>query len=258
MKGLKKDGVALVTGGSTGIGNAVVRAFANEGVRVIIADVNEKDGLATALEINNGGGEALFIKTDVSQAEQVEAMVNKIVETYGRLDYANNNAGIPEPGEPNQIKMADVPEADFDRVLQINLKGVWLCMKYEIKQMLTQGYGSIVNTSSVCGLVGSIPFITSYVTSKHGVVGLTKAAALDYAKDGIRINAVCPGGVLTPQLEYVSRNDPKDLKRRGSITPMGRLGKMDEIAAAVLWLCSDQSSYVHGYPLAVDGGYVAQ
>ncbi len=258
MKGLKKDAVALITGGSTGIGNAVAWAFINEGVKIAIADVNEKDGSATVEEMNKRGGEAIFIKTDVSNAGQVKAMVSKIVESFGRLDYANNNAGIPEPGEPNQIKMADVPEADFDNVIRVNLKGVWLCMKYEIKQMFTQGYGSIVNTSSVCGLVGSIPFITSYVTSKHGVVGLTKAAALDYAKDGIRINAVCPGGVLTPQLEYVSRNDPEDLKRRGSITPMGRLGRTEEIAAAVLWLCSEQSSYVHGYPLAVDGGYVAQ
>lgn len=258
MKGLRKDAVALVTGGSTGIGNAVAWAFVNEGVRTAIADVNEKDGMAAVEEMNKGGGEAIFIRTDVSNANQVEAMVSKILDTFGRLDYANNNAGIPEPGEPKQIKMANVSEADFDKVIRVNLKGVWLCMKYEIKQMLKQGYGSIVNTSSVCGLVGSIPFITSYVTSKHGVVGLTKAAALDYAKDGIRINAVCPGGVLTPQLEYVSKNDPEDLKRRGSITPMGRLGKTEEIADAVLWLCSDQASYVHGYPLAVDGGYVAQ
>ena len=258
MKGLKKGAVALVTGGSTGIGNAVAWAFVNEGVKTAIADVNEKDGMTTVKEMNKKGGEAIFIKTDVSDARQVKAMVSRIVHDFGRLDYANNNAGIPEPGEPRQTQLADVPEEDFDKVIRVNLKGVWLCMKYEIKQMLKQGYGSIVNTSSVCGLVGSIPFITSYVTSKHGVVGLTKAAALDYAKDGIRINAVCPGGVLTPQLEYVSRNDPEDLERRGSITPLGRLGKTEEIAAAVLWLCSDESSFVHGYPLAVDGGYVAQ
>jgi NAD(P)-dependent dehydrogenase (short-subunit alcohol dehydrogenase family) len=255
MKLFKDDEVALVTGGSTGIGQAVARAFAREGLRVAIADVNEKDGYETEKLIMGEGGKAKFFYCDVSKSKDVSNLIDEITGHFGRLDYANNNAGI---GEPKRVKLDQVDEVDFDRVIQINLKGVWLCMKYEIPVMLKQGRGAIVNTSSICGLVGSLPLLSSYVASKHGVVGLTKAAALDYAKDGIRINAVCPGSVLTPQLRKVTEKDPSEIEYQASLHPVNRLGTTDEIANAVMWLCSDASSFVHGYPLAVDGGYVAK
>ncbi len=255
MEGLKQGGVALVTGGSTGIGQAVALAFAREKVKVAIADVNVPDGEATLKQIKDSGGEAIFIRCDVSKASDVKNMIDTILNTYGSLDYANNNAGI---GETDRVKLAEVKEENFDRIIGINLKGVWLCMKYEIPAMLKQNKGAIVNTSSICGLVGSLPLLSSYVASKHAVVGLTKAAALDYATDGIRINAVCPGSVLTPQLKKVTEKDPSEIDRQASLHPLQRLGTTEEIAAAVLWLCSDQSAFVHGYPLAVDGGYVAK
>ena len=255
MEGLKPGGVALVTGGSTGIGQAVALAFAKEKVKVAIADVNIQEGENTVKQIKDTGGEAIFIRCDVSRASDVKNMIDTIVGAFGSLDYANNNAGI---GETERVKLADVKEENFDRIIGINLKGVWLCMKYEIPMMLKQSKGAIVNTSSICGLVGSLPLLSSYVASKHAVVGLTKAAALDYATDGIRINAVCPGSVLTPQLKKVTEKDPGEIDRQAALHPMQRLGTTEEIAAAVLWLCSDQSAFVHGYPLAVDGGYVAK
>ncbi len=253
MKGLKKGNVALVTGGSSGLGEAVAFAFAREDVKVVIADIDEVGGITNVNKIKENGGEAMFFKTDISKNDEVKKLIEGIIDIYGRLDYANNNAGI---GEPKRVKLAKVSEGDFDKVLSVNLKGVWLCMKYEIAQMKKQRKGAIVNTSSVCGLVGSIPLLSSYVTSKHGVIGMTKAAAMDYATEGIRINAVCPGTVLTPQLKEVTRDNPKEIEWQASLHPMNRLGKPEEIAAAVLWLCSDQASFITGYPLAVDGGFV--
>ena len=255
MKSFNNDDVALVTGGSTGIGQAVSLAFAMEGVKVAIADINEKDGFETEKMISEKGGTVKYFPCNVSMANDVSSMIDAVVSHFGRLDYANNNAGI---GEPQRVKLAEVDEKDFDKVIQVNLKGVWLCMKYEIPVMLKQGKGAIVNTSSICGLVGSLPLLSSYVASKHGVVGLTKAAALDYAQDGIRINAVCPGSVLTPQLQKVTEKDPAEIVYQAGLHPMNRLGTTEEIANAILWLCSDASSFVHGYPLAVDGGYVAK
>jgi len=255
MKGLKVGGVALVTGASTGIGHATALAFAKERVKVAVVDVNVKDGEKTVDQIRKAGGEAIFIRCDVSVTRDVQTMIETIISTYNRLDYAHNNAGI---GEIDRVKLDEVKEENFDRLMQINLKGVWLCMKYEIPVMLRQGKGSIVNTSSVCGLVGSLPLLSSYVASKHAIVGLTKAAALDYALDGIRINAVCPGSVLTPQLKQATEKNPAEIELQAKLHPLNRLGTTEEIAAAVLWLCSDQASFVHGFPLAVDGGYVAK
>lgn len=245
--------VVLVTGATDGIGRATLLAFARAGAAVVNADV--KDGEPLAEEIRSQGGNAMYIRTDVSQAVQVRDMIEEIVGRFGRLDCANNNAGI---GEPTQAPLAEVAEDDFDRVMAVNVKGVWLCMKYEIGQMLKQGGGAIVNTSSICGLVGSLPHYSSYVASKHAVVGMTKASALDYAAKGIRINAICPGTVLTSMLEYVTRDNPGEIEYQASLHPVKRLGKPEEIAAATMWLCSDEASFVHGYPLAVDGGYVAR
>lgn len=254
MKEWLKGKVALVTGASAGIGRTTALAFAREGAKVVVADILIEEGKETVRMIKEGGGEAIFVKADVTQPEEVEALISTTVETYGRLDCAFNNAGIEEQ-EP--VRTADVIEENWDRVINTNLKGVWLCMKYEIPQMLKQGGGAIVNAGSVAGLVAE-PNISSYVASKHGVVGLTKAAALEYAKDGIRVNAVCPGCIPTGQVERVTRGDPQEIERLASLHPIGRMGTTEEIAAAVLWLCSDAASFVTGYPLAVDGGFVAQ
>ncbi|MFC1990901.1 SDR family oxidoreductase [Chloroflexota bacterium] len=253
MKGQFKGRVAIVTGGSSGIGRATVLAFAREGTKVVVADVNVTGGEETVDMIKEFGGEAIFVKTDVSKAAEVEAMVNKAIETYGHLDYAHNNAGIESAGYPT----ADCTEEDWDRILSINLKGVWLCMKYEIPQMLKQGKGAIVNTASTLGLVG-LENRPAYTASKHGVVGLTKEAALDYAKVGIRINAVCPGLTYTPMIERLLTNDPGVETRLTAIMPIGRAGAPEEIAEAVVWLCSDAASFVVGHALTVDGGSVAK
>jgi NAD(P)-dependent dehydrogenase (short-subunit alcohol dehydrogenase family) len=197
--------------------------------------------------------EALFVKADVSKAAEVEALVEKTVSTYGRLDCAHNNAGIL--GTP--VPTADLEEKDWDRVMDVNLKGVWLCMKFEIPRMLEQGGGAIVNSSSAVGLVGW-PGSPAYVTSKHGVTGLTKAAALEYAQSGIRINAVCPAVIRTPFMEEAIAGDPEAEKKRVSLLPIGRMGKPEEVAETVLWLCSDAASYVIGHNLSVDGGFVAR
>ncbi len=253
MPNLAKDKVALVTGSGSGIGRASALTFAREGAQVVVSDVAVEGGEETVQLIKNAGGEAMFIKADVSQAAQVEALIAKAVEAYGRLDCAHNNAGI----EGNSAKVADYDEADWNRVIAINLTGVWLCMKYEIPQMLQQGGGAIVNTSSVAGLLG---FRTgsAYVASKHGVLGLTKTAALEYAKSGIRVNAVCPGAIDTPMMGRITDHRPHRAAKMAAGEPVGRMGTPQEIAEAVVWLCSDAASFVTGHPMAVDGGIVAQ
>jgi NAD(P)-dependent dehydrogenase (short-subunit alcohol dehydrogenase family) len=253
MAGRLDGKIALVTGGGSGIGHATALVFAREGAKVVVADVLVEGGEATVSQINNGGGEAVFIKTDVSQDTEVEAMVQKAVATYGRLDCAFNNAGIAGAA----ARTADYTQKQWDRVISINLTGVWLCMKYEIAQMVKQGGGAIVNTASVAGLVG-FRHGPAYVAAKHGVVGLTKTAALEYAKANIRVNAVCPGVIQTPMFERGLQIDPRIADTMSAREPIGRLGKPEEIAEAVVWLCSEAASFVTGLPMAVDGGWVAQ
>ena len=258
MTGQLAGKVALVTGGGSGIGRASVLAFAGKGARVVVIDVDAEGGKETVRLVNETDGEATFIRADVSQAAEVEAMVSQTVEVYGRLDYAHNNAGILEP----LTLTADITEETWDKTISINLKGVWLCMKYEIPHMLKQGSGAIVNTSSVAGLAG-YSGRPAYCASKHGVVGLTKTAALDYAQQGIRINAVCPGYIGTPMLDQALSEFPEDqvAAHEAMITgrePIGRMGTPAEVAEAVIWLCSDAASFVTGHAMAVDGGYVAQ
>jgi NAD(P)-dependent dehydrogenase (short-subunit alcohol dehydrogenase family) len=253
MAGRLDGKIALVTGGSSGIGRATALIFAREGAKVVVADVNVEGSEETVRQIKAAGGEAVFIKTDVAQAAEVDALVKKTVETYGRLDCAFNNAGIEGALQPT----SDYDTAVWDRVLSINLRGVWLCMKAEIRQMLNQGGGAIVNTASAAGLV-AVPGMSAYVAAKHGVVGLTKTAALEYAKAGIRVNAVCPGGVDTPMVQRVFSNNPQFAEAAASAEPVGRLAQPAEIGEAVVWLCSEAASFVTGLPMAVDGGMVAQ
>ena len=255
MEKLFEGKVALVTGGSSGIGRATALAFAREGAKVIVVNnSNVEKGKETVSMIESAGGEAIFIKTDVSNAVEVEAMVNKAVETYGRLDCAFNNAGIGD----TMALTADLTEEEWDRTINVNLKGVWLCMKYEIKQMLKQGGGAIVNMSSAIGLVG-LKGSSAYTASKGGVIQLTRTAALEYARSGIRVNAVCPSFIATPMNKRLLANQPELEKTIKTVLhPVGRLGEMEEVAEAVIWLCSDRASFVTGHPMAVDGGYLAQ
>ena len=253
MGGQLEGRVALVTGGGSGIGQATALAFARERARVIAADVNAEGGEETVSMIEEAGGEAIFIKTDVSSSAEVEALVNATVETHGRLDCAFNNAGIGGSMALTHKRN----EEEWDSTININLKGVWLCMKYEILQMLKQGGGTIVNTSSAAGLVGTIA-ASAYSASKHGVVGLTKSAALEYAQRGIRINAVCPGAVRTPMLENGITLLPEGEQQILAMEPVGRIASPEEIAEAVVWLCSDAASFVTGHAMAVDGGWTAQ
>jgi len=250
MTGLLEGKVALVTGASSGIGRATALAFAREGARVVFSDVNAEGGEETVSMISKAGGEGIFVHADVSKAADVEAMGNKTIMVYGRLDCAFNNAGIAVGGGP----IHEDSEENWNRIISINLKGVWLCMKYEIPQMLKQGEGAIVNTSSVAGLVG-YAINPIYSASKHGIVGLTKSAALQYAKAGIRINVVCPGIILTPMVHDLSEDSELEKWALGHV-PEGRLGKPEEVAAAVVWLCSDTTSYVTGAVIPVDGGSI--
>jgi NAD(P)-dependent dehydrogenase (short-subunit alcohol dehydrogenase family) len=250
MAGTMSGKVALVTGAGSGIGRAIALRFAKEGAKVVVADIVVEGGQATVEMIHKAGGEAFFVKVDVSKSAEVAGMVAETVEKYGRLDYAANNAGIDGGMAPT----ADYPEDSFDRVISINLKGVWLGMKYEIPAMLKQGGGAIVNTSSVAGLI-AVPNLIAYTASKHAVVGMTKATALEYAKMGIRVNAVCPGLIRTPMIEEGAK---EVIAAYTAMEPIGRLGRPEEIAAAVIWLCSDEASYVTGLPMAVDGAMIAQ
>lgn len=251
--GLLENKVALVTGGSSGIGRATALTFAREEAKVIIADVAVEGGEETVEMIRKAAGEAIFVRTDVTKAFEVETLVNKAIQSYGRLDCAHNNAGILGP----IAATAEYTEEDWDRVININLKGVWLCMKYEIPQMLKQGKGAIVNTSSVLGLIG-LEKRPAYVTSKHGIVGLTKVAALEYAAAGIRINAVCPSIISTPLVEGIWTHNPQAEVQIKAMHPIGRLGTVEEVAEVVVWLCSDAASFITGYPIAVDGGRLAK
>ena len=253
MAGLIAGKVVLVTGASSGIGRATALAFAREGAKVVVADVTVEGGEETVAQVKKAGGEAIFVKTDVSKAVEVEALVAKAVATYGRLDCAHNNAGIAG----NAKTIVDDTEDNWDRILAINLKGVWLCMKYEIAHMLKQGGGAIVNTASGAGLIG-VRRGGAYVASKHGVVGLTKTAALEYAKAGIRVNCVCPGPIDTPMLQGIGGSNQVVIERMVAAQPGGRLGKPAEIAEAAVWLCSDAASFITGLPMPVDGGYTAQ
>jgi NAD(P)-dependent dehydrogenase (short-subunit alcohol dehydrogenase family) len=249
MKRVLEDKVALVTGGASGIGRATALVFAREGAKVVVADLVAKGGKDTVRLIKKTDADAIFVKCDVSKAADVEAMVKKAVDTYGCLDCAFNNAGVGV-----MKTTVDCTEEEWDHVISVNLKGVWLCMKYEIIQMFKQGSGTIVNTSSVLGLIGTQGF-APYIASKHGIVGLTKAAAMDCAQAGIRVNAVCPGSVLTPMNEPVLADQQlKDSIQK--MHPLGRFAEPEEIAEAVLWLCSDAASFVTGVAFPVDGGVV--
>jgi NAD(P)-dependent dehydrogenase (short-subunit alcohol dehydrogenase family) len=241
--------VALVTGAGAGIGRAAALAFARAGASVAVADVDDDGGQETEALISAMGTDVRFFPTDVSSAEDVRRMVDATVGTFGRLDFAHNNAGVAAA----QHDVGDLPEAEWDRVQGVMLRGVYLCMKYEIPHLLETG-GAIVNTASGAGLVG-YPGQSPYVSSKHGVLGLTKSAALEYGHRGVRVNAVCPGTVLTPMVEAATQV-PGLEEQLVALHPIGRIGTADEIAQAVLWLCSDGSSFVLGHALAVDGGYV--
>ena len=244
--------VGLVTGGTSGIGRETAVLFAKAGAKVVIAGRREADGHETVELIRAAGADGLFVKTDVSKASEVEALVHKVVENFGRLDIAFNNAGIEGVWAP----IVQQSEDDFDRTININLKGVWLCLKSEIQQMLYQTTGgSIVNMASVMGLVGSAGS-SAYSASKHGVIGLTKTAALENAQKGIRINAVCPGFVETPMSDRTLRL-PLVRKHVVNCHPIGRLGRQQEIAEAVVWMCSDRASFMTGQSLVLDGGFLA-
>lgn len=241
-----------MTGAAGGIGRAAALAFAREGARVAVADVDAAGGEETVSMIGQEGGEAFFLRSDISQSAEVEAMIAAVVSRYGKLDCAFNNAGI----EIEHLPLAEADEATFDRLMSVNVKGVWLCMKHEIRQMLKQGGGAIVNTASVAGLVGA-PLQPIYAASKHAVVGLTKTAAAEYGRAGIRINSVCPGIIRTAMLERALEREPRREKIVVKAHPIGRLGEADEIASAAVWLCSDAASFVTGHQLAVDGGLTA-
>jgi NAD(P)-dependent dehydrogenase (short-subunit alcohol dehydrogenase family) len=247
-----RDKVAIVTGGTSGIGRETAVLFAKSGVKVVVAGRREVEGKETIELIRAAGGEGLFVKTDVSQGAQVQVLVQKTVEKFGRLDIAFNNAGI----EGVLIPIVEQSEEDWDRTIDINLKGVWLCLKYEIQQMLKQGGGgAIVNMASVAGLIGSAGFAT-YCASKHGVMGLTKSAALETARSGIRINVVCPAVIETPMGERIF-GAPDIRPYAVGLHPIGRFGKPMEIAEAVVWMCSDRASFMTGQSLVLDGGFMA-
>jgi NAD(P)-dependent dehydrogenase (short-subunit alcohol dehydrogenase family) len=244
--------VALVTGGTSGIGRATAIAMGAAGAKVVFSDRPDVEGEETAALIRETGAECLFVKSDVSSEADVQALVQKAIATYGKLDCAFNNAGIDRAVKPLHEQSVE----DFDKIMSINARGVFLCMKYEIQQMLTQGSGAIVNNSSTNGLV-ALPGISPYVASKHAVMGLTRSAALDYAKQGIRINAVNPGPIATDLMARSADQMGITLDDIGSMVPMGRIGQAAEIAQAVVFLCSDAASYITGQPFVVDGGYTA-
>jgi NAD(P)-dependent dehydrogenase (short-subunit alcohol dehydrogenase family) len=254
MAGEFKGKVALVTGASMGIGRASALAFARRGAKVVVADVDVPGGEETVRLIRQAGSEAIFVKTDVSNAADVEALVKKAVATFGKLDYAHNNAAI---NRGIGVMTATYKEEDWDIQVDVNLKGIFLCMKYEIPEMLKIGKGTaIVNTSSISGLSGH-PADPGYVGSKFGVVGITKSTAMQYAKSGIRINCVCPGPIRTSLYDRVVAAIPGVEEATLERNPMGRIGEPEEVAEAVVWLCSDAASYITGVPLPVDGGLAA-
>nr|WP_256816877.1 SDR family oxidoreductase [Pseudomonas putida] len=244
--------VALVTGGGAGIGRATAQAFAVEGLKVVVADRDVEGGEATVALIRQAGGEGLFVACDVTKDAEVRHLHERIIEAYGRLDYAFNNASI----EIEQGRLAEGSEAQFDAIMGVNVKGVWLCMKYQLSLMLAAGGGAIVNTASVAGL-GAAPKMSIYSASKHAVIGLTKSAAIEYAKKGIRVNAVCPAVIDTDMFRRAYEADPRKAEFAAAMHPVGRVGKVEEIASAVLYLCSDGAAFTTGHSLAVDGGATA-
>jgi NAD(P)-dependent dehydrogenase (short-subunit alcohol dehydrogenase family) len=245
--------VVLVTGGASGIGRATALRFARDRASVIVADVDAEGGQETAGVIKRDGGKALFVQADVSKAADAEGMVCATVKRFGRLDFAFNNAGIVSAG----VTTDRLAEDDFNRTFAVNVKGVWLGMKYEIPQMLEQGGGCIVNTSSIRGLV-SYETQSAYSASKHAVIGLTRVAALEYASQGVRINAICPGIIRTPGNVNYWKRFPEAEQDWLKLIPLRRYGTPEEIAEAVAWLCSDQASFVHGHAMVVDGGTTAE
>jgi NAD(P)-dependent dehydrogenase (short-subunit alcohol dehydrogenase family) len=244
--------VAIITGAGSGIGLATAKAFVAAGAKVVIAEISEKAGAEAARSITAEGGDAIFVRTDVSSAASVAELVDRAVSQYGRLDFAVNNAGI----DPELVMEATWDEAIFDRIIGVNLKGVFLCMKYEIAHMVAHGGGVIVNVASIAGIsgVGNKP---SYTASKHGVVGMTKSAALQYARRGIRINALCPGGVATPIADDNHQGNPAAIAAMNNAHPLGRIGTPEEMAAGALYLCSEGASFMTGQQLILDGGLTA-
>ena len=255
--GLVSGKTALITGSGAGIGRATALAFASEGAKVVVSDVNDKGGIETVSLIDKAGGEAMFHRADVSKPAEVKDLVSAAVKAYGRLDCAVNNAGI----EGKIAPMAEQTIENFDAIINVNLRGVFLCLQAEINEMLKTGGGAIVNLASVAGLIG-FPGLSPYTASKHGVNGLTKNAALEYGKQGIRVNSVCPGGIDTRMLDSLAEQTTGGTKTTEELMdplhPIGRIGKPEEVAALIVWLCSPSASFVTGANVPVDGGYVAQ
>jgi NAD(P)-dependent dehydrogenase (short-subunit alcohol dehydrogenase family) len=249
-KGSYAEKVAFVTGAANGIGRAAALAFAREGASVALADVSERGNQETARMIEDLGRRALALKCDVTRVQDVKAALAQTVESFGRLDFAFNNAGI-EPSKP--APTAEYEEAEWNRIIDVNLRGVFLCMKHEIPLILEQGGGAIVNTSSGAGIIG-IRGSPAYTAAKHGLIGLTRAAALDYAAQNIRINVVCPGYIDTPMMNRFTGGTPEGRAKVIAEEPVGRMGKPEEIAAAVVWLCSDAAAFVIGHAMVIDGG----
>jgi NAD(P)-dependent dehydrogenase (short-subunit alcohol dehydrogenase family) len=244
--------VVLITGAGNGIGRATALAFAEQGASVVVADINRNDGEETVSLIIEAGGIATFILCDVTKDQDVQSMVNGTLETYGKLDIAFNNAGI----EIEHSKLADGDEATYDKIMEVNVKGVWRCMKYQIPALLQQTTSAIVNTASIAGL-GAAPKMSVYSASKHAVIGLTKSAAVEYGKKGLRINAICPAVIDTEMFRRATQNDPQKEQYVKGLHPVGRIGQPEEVAAAVLYLCSDLAGFTTGIALPIDGGATA-